>query len=221
MNPRDCQAELFEKYDEMKKGDANDKLAAPFLSVADSLAEPSGIGTILLVGKATKGDWKLDKFEAQSGSPIDIRIEKRRKATRDHLDAEKDNQSSAFWRFWMSLHQIGSPVIWTNRAKIGVVKGNPSGANLRAQVELARDTLNAEVAEYGPSLVVIVGDYAGDEIICPVFGLIGEWKKDNDDGVWWIDRTDSSPAVLWTGHPERKRGEQVARWLDRARALVD
>lgn len=217
---RECQLEWIEKFDEMWSQDDDRELAAPFLSVGDHLGEPTGVGPILLVGKATDKDWQLNKFLSTSGRPLQERVDDRRAVTRNHLAYRHEHQSSAFWRFWKSLHDIGSPVIWTNLAKIGVIRGNPEHKHLAAQAELACRTLRAEIAEYLPSLVVIAGDYAKSEIVLPVFGKRSDWSESDDFEFCWIERIGSDPAVLWTDHPERKLKVRVQRWLKKARELA-
>jgi hypothetical protein len=216
----ECQRRWIKKFDEMQNLDADLELAAPFLSVADSLDDPTGAGPILLVGKATDKDWRRKQFLSAAGSSTEERVGERRKATRDHLDYVRQRQFSAFWRFWKRLSNIGSPVIWTNLAKIGVLHGNPGHKYLTAQQELARITLRAEISEYRPVLVVITGDYAKSAVVLPVFGDRPCWKEHPDYEFCWIERTVSKPAVLWTDHPERKLRFRVQRWLDKARELA-
>jgi hypothetical protein len=208
------------KFDEMQKVDDQQQLAAPFLSVPggpDALAQ---FGPVMLVGKATAGCWKLDEFKLKANRPLDERVAERRCATEKHLELMRQHPSSAFWRFWTSLGALGSPVIWTNLAKIGVIKGNPWGSYLAAQAGLACATLRAEIDEYKPSLVLIAADYAKCEIIYPVFGERATWNERADHEFCWIDRKSSRPAVLWTDHPERKRKTRISRWLEKAQELV-
>lgn len=204
----------------MQNLDADLELAAPFLSVADPANDPTGAGPILLVGKATDKDWRRKQFLSAAGGSTEERVGERRKATQDHLDYVSQHQFSAFWRFWKRLSDIGSPVIWTNLAKIGVMRGNPGHKYLTVQQELARMTLRAEISEYRPVLVVITGDYAKSEVVLPVFGDRPCWKESSDYEFCWIERSISEPAVLWTDHPERKLEFRIQRWLDKARELA-
>jgi hypothetical protein len=220
MSFADCQRAWIGKFEEMRKADIDLELAAPFLSVLDGLQQPTGAGSVLLVGKATDKDWRLGDFLLASRRSTEERIQERRAATRDHLASERRRQTSAFWRFWRSLHEVGSPVIWTNLAKIGVTRGNPGHKHLTAQATLACQTLNAEVAEYRPSLIVIAGDYARFEIVHPVFGGRAAWREPDDFEFCWIERKGPAPAVLWTDHPERKLKARVERWLEKSAELV-
>jgi hypothetical protein len=216
----DLQKKWIEKFDEMREADYGPQLAAPFLSVpgepnASTISRP-----ILLVGKATGGCWKLDDFLSRTAYPIDKRVEERRNATENHLKfMMRERKASAFWRFWKALGEIGSPVIWTNLAKIGVVRGNPSHKCVEAQRELACATLSAEIVEYTPYLVVVACDYAKKQITYPVFGERARWTE-RGDGACWIDRTASVPAILWTDHPQGEKTEILRSWLEKARELV-
>jgi len=223
MGLKEIQTKWVEKFIEMRKTDEKGLLAAPFLSVPFESDFAGKLGTILLVGKATAGPWFLDDFLAKlnSSSGFSDVAEERRSVTLEHLKSRKEKvrSPSAFWRFWESLGEVGSPVIWTNLAKIGVIQGNPNPAQLDAQAELACETLKAEIDEYKPALVVIASDYAKEQIIYPVFGERSRWHE-HDDGVCWIDRTDSYPAILWTDHPERKKKTDLFSWLKKAREII-
>jgi len=223
MGLREIQTKWVEKFIEMQRGNEEGLLAAPFLSVPFESDFAGKSGAILLVGKATAGPWCRDNFlaELKTSSGVSEVVEERRSITREHLNfrKERDSRPPAFWRFRRSLGKIGSPVIWTNLAKIGVTHGNPKGAQLNAQRELACDTLKAEIDEYEPKLVVIACDYAKEQITYPVFGESSKWHK-RDDGVCWINRTGSSPAILWTDHPERKKQAVLFSWLEKAQELI-
>ena len=220
MSLREIEPKWIEKFYEVRSRFRDvPPLAAPFLSVSDPHAEPGGAGPILLVGKATRGDWRLDHFLSREGRPFEQQVDERRAATLEHLTYMRNRQTSPFWRFWKSLHEIGSPVIWTNLVKIGVKHGNPGRKYVEAQSSLACATLRAEIDEYKPSLVVVAADYAKEQVTYPVFGERAEWVI-RDDGVCWIERTASSPAVLWTDHPQIKPKEVLRSWLEKARELT-
>ena len=220
MSLLELQSRWIEKFYEIRSRFSDTPaLAAPFLSVNDPQDEPAGLGSILLVGKATAGNWGLDHFLSMEGQSFEQRADERRAATLGHLSNRRDHSTSAFWRFWKTLHEIGSPVVWTNLVKIGVQRGNPDRKYIEAQSSLACATLKAEIDEYKPSLVVIAADYAKEQITYPVFGERAKWTE-RDDGVCWIDRTPSSPAILWTDHPQIKGKEILGSWLERARYLT-
>jgi hypothetical protein len=220
MDLLEIQSKWIDKFYEMQKADRKRLLAAPFLSVPGEPGSSTQFGSILLVGKATAGPWCLDKFLSGASQSLEQQVENRRDVTKRHLEFMKDLQPSAFWRFWKALSAISSPVIWTNLAKIGVVHGNPSGAYLSAQQDLACETLRAEICEYNPSLVVIAGDFAKNQIVFPAFGVPrSEWHEPTEE-FCWLDRTASRPAVLWTNHPERKPRARIRCWLEMAQKLV-
>lgn len=213
----ELQCQWIEKFDEMEALDLGQKLAAPFLSVGDFSSNPTGIGPILLVGKATDKDWFREQFLSTAKEE---RVNERRTVTRNTLTYKYKQQTSAFWRFWKDLHEVGSPVIWTNLAKIGVARGNPGRKHLAVQAELAQTTLRAEIAEYRPSLIVIAGDYAKREIVFPIFGERSNWSEPDDFKFCWIERTPSYPAVLWIDHPEIKLKKTIQSWLEKAHELA-
>ena len=215
----DLQAKWIEKFDEMRRADDQERLAAPFLSVPGELGGLKGNGSIMLVGKATAGNWRSESFNATVRRPTE-RLEERWKATYDHLRAEREKQRSAFWRFWGRLDTIGSPVIWTNLAKIGVKSGNPHGWYLESQKELACQTLEAEIKEYKPFLVVLVtADYAKREIVYCQWPQ-RNWNVSKIDGTCWIASNGREPPVLWTDHPQAKPKERIEYWLRKARELT-
>jgi hypothetical protein len=201
-----------------------DYWAAPFLSVLPGPSERDRGRRVLLVGKATAGPWHCKEFLANSARPIAERVEERRLATLGHLRWRERNRTStsAFWRFWRKLHSIASVVIWSNLAKLGVTSGNPCGEDLKSQMALAQKTLRAEVDEYAPYLVVLVtGDYAGNEIVCPTFGSPECWEHAEDGEYWSIGKTRQQPAILWIEHPQGKAASRVDKWLAQARHLMN
>jgi len=218
---REIQPKWIQKFYEIRQefGDSP-PLAAPFLSVSDPRDEPTGIGPILMIGKATAGDWGLDPFLLNEGQSFERQADERRAATLKHLSYRRNHQTSAFWRFWKTLHEIGSPVVWTNLVKIGVKHGNPGRKYIKAQSCLACATLRAEVDEYKPSLIVIAADYAKEQITYPVFGDRPNWKEPPGYEFCWIERSASSPAILWTDHPQMKGKVALSSWMKKARELT-
>jgi len=219
MSLLEIQSQWIRKFDEMSIKDTHHRLAAPFLSISDERTAVTRRGTIMLVGKATNKSWELEEFLSFSDRPIQERVEERCSVTRKHLENMRKKPSSAFWRFWRKLHEIGSPVIWTNLAKIGTITRNPGCAVLDAQKELACETLKAEICEYKPSLVVITGDYAKN-IIYSIWPQKDWTISEYDRTTCWIRRDSLRPSVLWVDHPERKRKERISLWLEKARELL-
>ncbi|MGA3332663.1 MAG: hypothetical protein ABSC62_00720 [Terracidiphilus sp.] len=220
MGLQDCQRECIELFFKMRKNGACEQLAAPFLSTAESPATFGGRGAILLVGKATKGKWKIEDFKPDADCPCLERVQERILTARTFVGEMCSRPKSAFWRFWRDLGSIGSPVIWTNLAKIGVDSGNPQGSFLEEQSGLAVRTLRAEIAEYNPSLVVLVtSDYAKDEIVYRIWPQ-HDWTISKLDGsTCWIAGKDGEPPVLWTNHPQGKKRDQLNYWLTMANSL--
>ena len=222
MDLRRCQSECIELFFEMRKKDNyRQAVAAPFLSSADRfLAGPEG-RAILLVGKATDGQWKIEDFDPDTKCHYSERVEERCLTARAFVEKMRDEPKSAFWRFWRDLNQIGSPVIWTNLSKIGIQSGNPRGWYLQEQSELAVRTLKAEIAEYRPSLVVLVtSDYAKDETVYQIWPQ-KLWTISGRDGTCWIVGSGNrTTPVLWTDHPQGKRRERIRYWLEMANWLI-
>lgn len=196
------------------------KPAAPFFSAQSTGKRDS---TILFVGKATKGDWELSRYQQSLRISVDAGIDDRLQCNREHIQ----KLSSGFWTLLRSVASIQPAtglegVVWTNVAKIGAQKGNPSGLLLSAQADLAERTLHTEIAEYRPALVIFVTGTFGDQIIKRAVGIPdAEWQKstlqDQDQDVWWKT---GRPAFLWTRHPERKDRETINHWKERAIALL-
>lgn len=229
MSLPELQLKWIQLYDELGGNFESQVLAAPFVSMPEESSKGASVRPILLVGKATAGHWDKGNFDSMKDQPLTERLKERSDRTLKHLKEIRgeDLNSSAFWRFWRSLGQISQPVIWTNLAKIGVCRPegdnrskNPEGDFLTCQEELAQETLRAEMEEYKPALVVLVtSTYAAQEIAHPVFGPKNIWRTP-DDSIWWQERTQTQPPVLWVDHPERKPNNAIDCWLEKARELI-
>ncbi len=199
-------------------------VTAPFFSAASS---EGPAGPILLVGKATNGDWGTSEFKSFSRRQKKAIIRDRLCRNRTFIDGGAKN--SAFWCFYYRLAALAlgaDGVIWSNVAKIGRKNGNPKGRLLTMQTELAIRTLQAEIAEYRPALTVFVAGsdpVMSDIIVSALNAPAKRWTKSERiractvPDVWWMKG--ETPA-LWTQHPERKPAEQVNFWLHRARDLA-
>lgn len=219
----ELQAQWIKLHDDLGGVFERQKLAAPFVSIREEGDLGAVKSPILLVGKATKGDWEMDQFQSRKGEPLSKRLDERRQATLRHLAWRRteDRRASAFWRFRSGLEKISQPVIWTNLAKIGAVKLNPHWLFLQKQSELAQQTLRAEIKEYRPVLVVLITNtFAAQEIAHPVFGPKDVWQRSSDDAIWWRARSQTQPAVLWVDHPQGKANDKLHRWLEMAHELV-
>jgi len=225
---QECWIELFSQ---MRKDPAIDpcRLAAPFLSVEPDGYDPVRSQTILYIGKATGKKWYRDEF-LRDQNVADQR-ERTAQFLRECVVPEAYN--SSFWRFAWRLNNLlpegkerpFQNIVWTNIAKIGVVKGNPSRSYLARQAELAQQTLIAEIRSYRPSLIVFVsGDY-GACIVRAVFESFcasqddATWQKPTDD-IWWRPADTNLPAVMCANHPERKPGRLLQDWVNCAKRLL-
>ena len=209
------------------------QLAAPFLSCS-SLAYTSGTqGTVMLVGKATLGMNTLGSNPVQETYSIDA-IKSRREAVIEEVILKGEH--SPFMRFAESLSNViltetgknfetFENLIWTNIAKIGVILENPSGKYFSAQMELAVETLAAEIDYYKPSLVVTSTAWFG---YGPLRRAIPEmWddhpnhsdRKDEKQDWWVYPAKGERPAFLWTKHPQAKATATLDIWLEEAQRL--
>jgi hypothetical protein len=201
------------------------KFAAPFLSTSDPNFVGNRRSPILLVGQATKGNWFLPEFEKcrDRGAPIHERAEDGRQYSSEFQTdgCYEEHKHSNFWQFHRRLRRsISAPLIWTNLAKIGVQKGNPGWKFVSEQSELAQTTLNAEIAHYKPSLVILVtGRFGRHEVVSNVFDVDRNKEKDSVGIFLSRNAAANSPAILWTEHPGRQRTEITMRWLDSAKSL--
>ena len=208
------------------------RLAAPFLSTPATDAYKAGSrGTVMLVGKATSGRNTLD--DAPVALAYDVETVKRRTPAVFN-EVVKSVETSPFLRFGQRLSkdvaEAAGPksepfenLIWTNLAKIGMQSGNPGGPYLKAQMELAVETLAAEIAYYRPSLVVTaVHDFGYGPLrrAIPELWEDGPHKQASWPTYWSQSARNGRPAVLWTMHPERKEPAVLDTWSKVARHLV-
>lgn len=190
-------------------------LAAPFLSTPCAEYEPGGQDTIMLVGKATFNVNTVGMREIGNDYTVDDAKER----TRSALDAVGEHgEHSAFTSFMLDLSKAAanafgkqkpqfSNMIWSNLAKIGQIGRNPSGPLIDAQDHLAVATLVAEVETYRPRLVIFATGFYGygrvNRVIEKLTGL-PPGVKYSLTGDWRYCKPGYPPAILWTGHPERK-----------------
>jgi hypothetical protein len=201
-----------------------DQLAAPFLSVPDPTDSDPLAPAVLFVGKATRGDWFANSYVDSRSRTAQSRLKERRGVTTDFLKnpAFERYRSSGFWQMWKRVKALtGGAVIWSNVAKIGTKQGNPSWQLVEAEADLAIATLKAEVAHYRPRLIIFVtGEFARFEVVTKLLGVPKETSQDKH-GIFLRRRGEPrNPAVLWTGHPERRDGDTIDRWLKEVRGLL-
>ncbi|MBB5373001.1 hypothetical protein [Acidocella aromatica] len=202
-----------------------EKLAAPFLSTLTEENKQNHSRNVLYIGKATAKDWYKPNFEAEPT------VQARHQKTCEFLQwIEGGGSTSAFWRLGKRFNDLMaqkqtaslSNLIWTNIAKIGVDRGNPSRTYLRHQQELAILTLIEEIKGYKPKLIVFVSsDYAKD-IVREVFQSFDadqddpSWIK-NDEHIWWRPALGQLPFVACVGHPQRKTCQTLDTWFSTIR----
>ncbi len=220
----ELQTKWIQLHDKLGESFEGQLLAAPFFSIPGDEGVEDQKRPILLVGKATAGDWGKNEYAKARERSIRKCVAERLNSTSGHLEWRKkeDLRPSAFWRFRNGLGQIAQSVIWTNLAKIGVQKGNPKWQLVRKQAELACRTLTAEIEEYRPALVVLVtGEFGRHEIIWPMFGGKDTWREEPNKLFSWQERSNFLVPVLWTKHPGIKRGIELKLWLTKVRELYD
>lgn len=233
MNLNALEEQWFNKWDGFDASIEHSAItpAAPFFSIGSYPPDREADQTILLVGKATHGNWYMSFFAEAKDKPTADRIEERKDSTIDFLQFHSGKSRSFFWALYRGLlEQTGANTVWTNLAKIGVCR--PQGENesinpwrkcLTAQADLAQQTLIAEMNEYKPDLVLLVtGNYALKEVVNPVFCPDGTWETIFVSGykLWHIPKRGGRPAVLRTGHPGFKPKEERAVWVEAARRLL-
>jgi hypothetical protein len=202
------------------------KLAAPFLSINPEPRDRFESPTIFYVGKATNRGWD------DTQDPFGV-ADERRNETSAFLNGfvEQGTGGSAYWAFAKLLLDATANsnenggwkrLIWSNIAKIGTIRGNPRGRYFDIQRELAIETMRAEIDAYRPSLVVFTtgDDYA--EAVMAATVSIEHWQRDcEEDGYWWYGGSAELPALLWTYHPQGKSSQLLAKWVLRAKSLLD
>jgi hypothetical protein len=222
VNLTELQVECLHRWEALRRAYGPGVLAAPFFSVKTD-ATNRAQRPILLVGKATHKDWCLKSFEEALELSIPERLEGCRKTTQKWLELQRQSQSRMFWRFWKQIYDIGPQVIWTNLAKIGTLKGNPPLNCIQDQSDLACRTLNAEVEEYKPQLIVLVSaGFAVREIVYPAFNTRSrnqwqEFKLEDKDDYCQLKGVPGRPTVLWFNHPQLKSAKLKNLWLEKIR----
>jgi hypothetical protein len=104
-------------------------------------------------------------------------------------------------------------ITWTNICKIGTLKGNPSGFLLKEQSDLAIETLRHEIELYNPQLICFVTWDYGWNLVKAALGDPSDASWDqtgNAESIWYKPPKSGLPGALLTGHPERKRTEQMS-----------
>lgn len=218
----------YAEYDENRN--FRGKLAAPFLSAEPCGYNPATIPSVLIVGKATRGDWD-ERYEAR-GSRCE-----RRKETEDFIEKEikRGKGMWAFFRFAARCADIAaqfSPVpenvkpyqnlVWSNLAKIGTVSGNPNGKYCRFQEEMAVQTLREEISFYRPELVVLTTGEYQEQAMYNATAPKEKWRTENEKMCyWWRPASNGLPALLWTYHPQGKSRKILDAWAAQAKKLIE
>jgi hypothetical protein len=209
------------------------RLAQEYVGLSVPSREPR---SILYVGKATAKDWYKDDFCSQPAhSNANDRRKERYECTERFLKDRAPHYNSGFWNFakaldfaaakkWRSKGKLPlRHITWTNVCKIGTLQRNPEGYLFEKQHSLAVKTLRLEIELYKPALICFVTwDYHFD-LVKEVIGDPSDRSWDqtaNEKWVWWRTAGDKYPAMLLTGHPERKAQNCVREWVDRASLLL-
>lgn len=232
MNLPDCEKEWLNLYVLLQNfpdrfGIKFENVAGLFLSDFSNNHDVGAKNRVLLVGKATGGDWFKNEYSCT--------VEDRKKCTREFLEnyIETGEYSSAFWNFARRLSELASDnddapspllknLIWTNLTKIGVQNGNPNGKYFKLQLEIARTTMLAEILFYKPKVVVVAhSDYAID-LVHSIFGLENslDWNKEDDKKIWWKRQKNGMPNIMLIDHPQYKRKEIIDYWLSVSERLL-
>ena len=104
-------------------------------------------------------------------------------------------------------------IAWSNLCKIGTCYGNPGDDLVRAQADLAVETLRKEWIELMPTLVVCVAEGYQEQLIYDAFGVTqnhgdGFFVIEGPDGTFWgRPPIDGMPAFLCMRHPQGKARE--------------
>jgi len=213
----------IEKFDELEKGFPEANVVGPFLGSEPDRYDPS-LPSVLYVGWATRGRW-VDREEWQNAEELLAKI-------RDVRKKELNTGGGPFASLARRLSEaiakacssnLAEPLqnlIWTDICKVGVAKGNPPEKIYRPQFHLAVDTLRAEIEAYHPRLVMFVTGHDYDEVVQEVVCETGDasWQQHQDFCLRYANQ--SLPAVLWTPHPQGKRKERVAAWIEKACELI-
>lgn len=211
-------------------------VAIPHLSVTPPGYDPLKFSSILLIGKATRGQWDIEEgvsFDINR----EINLDSSQKSAKNFLETWifSKKYNSAFWNFAHQLSEaiarasqvtLSSPLqnlIWTNLCKIGVDEGNPERKFYDCQRDLAIKTLKAEIQKYCPKILVFVTGNYGEDIIGDVVEDQEQrsWNRSlEENGFWSRDAMGSIPAALWTYHPQGKTKDTTRRWIAEACRLI-
>jgi hypothetical protein len=234
---RKTQVEIVALYFQLKNDPAGrfNNLAGPQLS-----AEPEHYFTqpgkrVLLIGKATRGEFYRTEFEladeVNSPNRFEKLVSERLSRTKAFLqEVTSGNYSSAFWKLASKLNEQAtngkenkngglSNLVWSNLIKIGVENGNPSPKYIRPQVDASIEMLRAELNYYKPDLIFASTGTFATEISDGFLGNHG-WEKPSDD-LWYRNANKGFPAIVVTDHPERKHNEMIGTWLTTASHLLN
>jgi hypothetical protein len=233
--------DLFHKIDldPEKYGIKRDMLAGPFLSTTLPDYDPGRHKAVMIVGRATHRDWYVNDFRAFKNEGEYSHERAINFLSRNTLHEIENNNNGDFFKFIKRISQqisridaidlpIYQNIIWSNLAKIGVSNGNPKNTLLRAQVELARRTLLAEIEAYKPNLVIVThGNYAncertGTDIVHSVFDSTEDpWIEDDNRFLWYRTGGFGSPAIMLTDHPQNPAAKgHISFWVQIALSLI-
>lgn len=162
---------------------------------------------LLYIGRATRGydddDDRVNSFERVIARNVEI----------------VETMRSAYWAFMRRIIATAGEaaghkpdrgpmmsVAWSNLAKLGETKGNPTRLSCRKQQEASNGALRSEIAALQPAAIVLVtGRWQQDVLLDPVFGADGWVPGVSADLRSKIDEP-SRALVVHAYHPQGKRG---------------
>lgn len=177
---------------------------------------------ILIVGKAT-GGW-CDVPDPGSATSI-------RECSDKFIDGIKTEPFSAFWRYIDQLadeiaartsQQWDLPlehIAWTNLARIGFGRGNPSTQEFAVQREVCRWLLLAELEWLKPDLILLLTHNYQHQLVDSVFEGV-TWADLPGCGHKhaWVGQWRGDTLVVWTAHPQ---GKALSRLETERAAIVE
>jgi len=191
-------------------------VSAPFLPLVPSEFKKQS-KTVLYIGKATNGACDRTAFDSALATSSDLARNQSESFSRAVFEGKVGRRGASFWGFANDLAEALNPKIenlgnlsWSNICKIGSDKGNPKDCMLTDQIPLAVRTLRHEIALLKPTIIVCVANSYANPVLIPALGNPSNsaWEKSEArpeigvDNVWWLRRTQSTPAVLWMRHPQ-------------------
>lgn len=214
MNP-----ETWSKWFALYKSLASDGIdvAAPFMPYVPAEFTRQKV-RVLYLGKATKGNCEREDFDRAAARGESAARAQAEAFSRCIFEQNVDARGPNFWGFANEISKALNPkvtklknIAWSNVCKIGAAVNNPEGILLNQQVRLAIQTLNEEIENLSPTIILCVANSFADPILLPSLGCPANctWEKSEEDdpsrdvqNVWWLAPAGKRPAVVWMRHPQ-------------------